>query len=242
VAIRAPCAAHGRRSHRFESDGSRTAGDLNAGAIAALLVALPFALANWWSRLRHDRRIEYVSKPATLATLVALAVTLDPAPGAGDRRWWFVAALVFSLAGDIALMLPGDRFVAGLGAFLVAHLCYVAGFATDLPPAPALLLAAAVVVVAIVPLAVRVLGALRGAAGRAALAGPVGAYIAVIAAMVTTALASGNPAAGAGAALFAGSDSLIAWDRFVHPLRWAPVVIMVTYHVGQTVLVFSLLA
>jgi hypothetical protein len=36
------------------------------------------------------------------------------------------------------------------------------------------------------------------------------------------------------------SDSLIAWNRFVKPLSWAPVVIMVTYHMGQTGLVLSL--
>jgi uncharacterized membrane protein YhhN len=73
------------------------------------------------------------------------------------------------------------------------------------------------------------------------LVGPVIAYISVISAMVVSALASGNVAAGTGAVLFAGSDSLIAWDRFVRPLQWAPVAIMVTYHVGQALLVLSLL-
>ena len=40
---------------------------------------------------------------------------------------------MFSLAGDVLLMLPRDQFVAGLSAFLVAHLCYIAGFWTDGP-------------------------------------------------------------------------------------------------------------
>ena len=31
----------------------------------------------------------------------------------------------------------------------------------------------------------------------------------------------------------AASDALIAWNRFVRRLAWAPVVIMVTYHLGQ---------
>ena len=48
-------------------------------------------------------------------------------------RAWFVAALVFSLAGDVLLMLPREQFVAGLSAFLVAHLCYIVGFWTDGP-------------------------------------------------------------------------------------------------------------
>jgi hypothetical protein len=43
-----------------------------------------------------------------------------------------------------------------------------------------------------------------------------------------------------GASLFFASDSLIAWNRFVRPRAWAPVAIMVTYHLGQAGLVTSL--
>ena len=66
------------------------------------------------------------------------------------------------------------------------------------------------------------------------------AYMAVISAMVTCALATGNVLAAAGASLFFVSDALIAWNRFVRPLAWAPVAIMVTYHLGQAGLVTSL--
>jgi hypothetical protein len=58
--------------------------------------------------------------------------------------------------------------------------------------------------------------------------------------MVACALATGNVLAGVGASLFFASDALIAWNRFVIPVRWAPVAIMVTYHVGQAGLVTSL--
>jgi YhhN family len=44
-----------------------------------------------------------------------------------------------------------------------------------------------------------------------------------------------------GALLFMLSDSLIAETRFVRPHAWAPVTIMVTYHLGQAGLVLSLL-
>ena len=37
-----------------------------------------------------------------------------------------VLALLASLTGDVLLMLPGNYFVPGLAAFLVAHLCYLA--------------------------------------------------------------------------------------------------------------------
>src|SRR5437764_844201 len=61
-----------------------------------------------------------------------------------------------------------------------------------------------------------------------------------LAALVVAALVL-DPVAGAGAALFAGSDSMIAWNRFVRPFPWAAVGIMVTYHLGQAALVASLL-
>ena len=69
----------------------------------------------------------------------------------------------------------------------------------------------------------------------------VSAYMVVISAMLATALATGNVVAGLGAALFVASDSMIAWDRFVRPWTWAPLAIMVTYHLGQAGLVASLL-
>ncbi len=79
----------------------------------------------------------------------------------------------------------------------------------------------------------------RGAAssGGARLAGPVVVYMVVISAMVVSAVAAGPWLAGAGAVLFFVSDGLIAWNRFVAPLRRAPVAIMVTYHLGQAGLV-----
>ena len=37
-----------------------------------------------------------------------------------------MAALVFSLVGDVLLMLPGNTFIPGLASFLVAHVFYIA--------------------------------------------------------------------------------------------------------------------
>ena len=211
---------------------------MNPAAGIALAVTVAFALGNWWAKLTHSRRVEYVCKPATMVALIVAALALDPAAGQDDRRAWFVAALVFSLAGDVFLMLPSDRFVPGLAAFLVAHLCYVVGFWTDPPGGAALAISVVVVLAAIGPVATVILRALRTTPE---LRPPVATYIAVIGAMVASALASGNVVAAAGAISFASSDSLIAWDRFVRPLRWAAVTIMVTYHGGQILLVLSLL-
>ena len=207
-------------------------------AVAAIALAGVFAVGDWVARARGRRLLEYVCKPSTTAGLVAFAAVLDPASGLGTRRGWFVAALALSLVGDVELMLPGDRFVAGLVAFLAAHLCYVVGF--FLPgPSPAGLAAAAVVVVLLVLPVFRHILAALGEHSR--LRGALTVYVAVISVMVATALASGSAFAAVGAVLFALSDGMIAWERFVGSFRAAPVAIMVTYHLGQAGLALSLL-
>ena len=211
---------------------------MTAVAWVALVLAAVFAVANWVAKATQDKRVEYVAKPATLVSLIVVAATIDPNDEA--QRWWFVAALVFSLAGDVLLMLPSDQFVAGLAAFLVGHVCYVVGFWLDPPGAVAVVVAAVIVLACVAPIAIRILRALR-AGDQREFVGPVAAYIAVITAMVVSAGASGNVVATAGAALFAGSDSMIAWDRFVRSFPLAPVAIMVTYHLSQALLVLSLL-
>jgi uncharacterized membrane protein YhhN len=217
---------------------------MNEGAVIAFALAAGFAVGDWVSRARAAssaawRRLEYVCKPATLLALVVAAAVLDPAAGSGARRSWFVVALVFSLVGDVLLMLPREQFVGGLSAFLVAHLCFVAGFWTDGPAAVPLLAAALVVGVIIASLGRRILPAVRRR--DPALVAPVATYMTVIGAMVATAVAVGNPLAGVGAVLFAASDSMIAWDRFVGTFGGSAIWIMVTYHLGQAGLVASLL-
>jgi uncharacterized membrane protein YhhN len=210
---------------------------VTAGAWTLLVVAAVLAAGDWLAVAREDERLEYVCKPGVLVALVGVALTLDPAHG--DVRAWFVLALVLSLAGDVFLMLPSDRFVAGLASFLLAHVAYVIGLTRHGGSAGALFVAAVPVVIVAGLLGARFLRAAR-AAGQNDLVGPLVAYMAVIAAMVTCALASGNVLAAAGAALFMASDALIAETRFVGPRPWAPVVIMVTYHLGQAGLTLSL--
>ena len=205
-------------------------------ATAFLVAAAMFALGDWVARGRANVRLEYLCKPATMAALTATALCLTPAHDAGARRTWFVVALVCSLAGDIFLMLPKDLFVAGLAAFLVGHLCYVAGFWSHGPGGFAFAIWAVAVVVVVTPVARRILTELRG---RRELAVPVTLYIVVISLMLATALATGNAFAEVGALLFVSSDTMIAWNRFVRPFRAADLGIMITYHLGQAGLVLS---
>jgi uncharacterized membrane protein YhhN len=210
---------------------------MTTAALALFVVAGGFALGDWVSRVRDLRTLEYLCKPATLAALIGAAVTLDAT--SDSVRLWFVVALVCSLAGDVLLMLPSDRFVAGLGAFLVGHLAYVGGFVAAGIDAPAALLGGVGVAAVFGPIGTRIVGGARRA--DAAAAPPVAIYIVVISLMITASIGSGSALAALGAVTFAASDAMIGWTRFVAPIRNASVLIMITYHVAQALLVLSLL-
>lgn len=186
-----------------------------------------FAVGNWIAVATRNKRLEYISKPATMVALAGVALSLDPRNGA--ERAWFVAAVLLSLLGDVFLMLPSDRFVFGLGSFLLAHIAYVVGLRSF--AVWALLVVVAVAAVVARPILASADRELRV---------PVALYMAAIVAMVASALATGRALAIVGAVLFFASDATIAWNRFVKPLAWAPVFIMVTYHLGQAGLVLSL--
>ncbi len=203
-----------------------------------LVVAAVFAVLDWYAVERDSRRLEYVAKPGATLALACTAATLDAAYG--DVQAVFVAALLASLAGDVLLMLPVDRFVAGLSAFLAAQLLYTVGFALHGGSGVDYLIGAAVAAVLVVPLGVRFVRALR-ASGRGGLVVPLVAYMTAISAMLASAIASGNAFAIVGGLLFAASDSLIAESRFVRERPHSHLAIMVTYHLAQAGLVLSLL-
>jgi uncharacterized membrane protein YhhN len=207
--------------------------------LAFLLVALVLAAAfgNWTAVANSNKGLEYLCKPAVVVLLVGLALVLDPRDP--SARAWFVVALVCSLAGDVFLMLPRDRFVFGLAAFLLAHLAYVVGMVVDGVDAMRLLAGVVLVAVGILVLGTQIVRAAYAA--EADLAIPVTVYIGVISAMVVAAVGTGRPLAIGGALLFYSSDALIGWSRFVREYSWARVVIMVTYHLGQLGLVLSLI-
>ena len=90
-------------------------------------IALSAALATW-AEHRGVRRMVYVFKPLTTILILALAATAHDAVSLRYQAL-VCAGLLFSLAGDVFLMLPRDRFIAGLASFLVAHGFYIAAFA-----------------------------------------------------------------------------------------------------------------
>lgn len=197
---------------------------------AAVIVFLLVAAANWWSRWTDDDRLELWTKP--LATILVIVVAVIAGSG-GDQSATVVTltvvALVFCLAGDVALMPQVDRFIVGLGAFLVGHLVFVVALAAAGLEQPLLAAGAAVLIGPCIAVVGR--HVVSGAQAKdPALTGPVVAYLTVISAMALVAWATGNTAAIIGATLFLISDSILGWRKFVSQARWMAVAIMVTYH------------
>jgi uncharacterized membrane protein YhhN len=216
---------------------------VTGGALLLVALAIVAAVADWGAVHRGSKPLEYLCKPLTMALLIAAALALDPADD-GVRNL-FVAALVLCLIGDVLLMLPSDAFVLGLGAFLLGHLAYVAGFIADGMVASRLGIGIVLVALAIAAIGLPILRAVR-AGDEPELAGPVMAYMAVISVMVASAIGAGSPVAILGATLFYTSDACIAWNRFVSPEGRGPtshprLAIITSYHAAQVALVLSVI-
>jgi len=199
-------------------------------------VALLFALVDRVAVARRIAPLEYVCKPGAALAFLATAIALDPASSAS--RTWCCVALGFCVIGDVFLMLPRDAFLPGLAAFAAAQTCFAVSFALQGPTALRFVIAVLLVVPAAVILARRFVGAIAGG-NDGPLVPALVLYIAVISAMVVSALAGGTVVGVAGALLFLTSDSLIAEQRFVAPRGWQPVAIIVTYHLALAGLVLG---
>ncbi len=210
-------------------------------ATVALLLVMTLAVAvmDWVAVHLKNKPLEYIAKPLTMVVLIAAVLAMNPASTAA--RVFFVVALVFSMIGDIFLMLPNREkwFVFGLGSFLLGHLAYIPGLALLGLSIPELGIGLLVVAVAVGLIGMRIVAGVRQREPKLVI--PVTVYMSVISLMVATAIGTGRIVAIAGAALFFCSDALIAWNGFIKEHRWAKVAIMVTYHLGQIGLALALI-
>ncbi len=208
-------------------------------AVSAVIAAILAIRAHY---LEESRRWQvYAFKP--LATLLILALAVSLSSARPEYQWAVAAGLLFSTAGDVFLMLPRDRFVAGLASFLVAHLCYVWAFGIGVSFADKPLLwlpyfAAGGMVVALIWPGLK-----------PALRAPVTLYVVVIAVMAGQAaerwqvLGSAVALAAAiGAGLFVASDAVLAIDRFRWHFRAARAVTLATYWTAQLLIALSVSA
>lgn len=87
------------------------------------LVLFATSAAAVFTAILFDVQYLYLAaKPLLMITLALYFITASKNYPAW--RWYVVAALVFSWAGDVFLI-SNDMFIAGLLSFLLAHLCYI---------------------------------------------------------------------------------------------------------------------
>jgi uncharacterized membrane protein YhhN len=77
--------------------------------------------------------------------------------------------------------------------------------------------------------------------GATSLAGIVGGYAGMLAVVAALGVGTAALATAAGGLLFLASDSLIAWERFVHRLPHGPLAVIVSYHLAQALILIGLL-
>lgn len=203
-------------------------------SITALLTAVAHIRADY----RGAAVQTYIFKPLTTG-LILLVALLAPEPVSSSYQFLIVAGLLFSLAGDVFLMLPQDRFLAGLVSFLIAHLFYIAAFASEAGFLPAPLAALPLVLYGLL-----ITGILWPHLGK--MKGPATIYMLVILVMAWQAagrwLEIGSTSAllaMVGALLFVVSDSTLALNRFRRPFPSAQAIVLGTYYAAQWLIAVS---
>ena len=189
-----------------------------------------------------SKPLEYIFKPALMLTLGVYFFQKTRHSSLQTQRKWVMAALVFSLVGDILLMFEG-QFISGLIAFLTAHICYIIAFLRDnkgsifsksdrFTGVLSILAYSSVFLYVVLPKV------------DAPLKVPIGIYALIISIMLLTVLnrwKSVNAAsfqwALVGALLFVMSDSILAINKFVQPFAMSHIFIMLTYAFGQFMII-----
>ena len=195
-----------------------------------ILLAVISASIHIRAEYRGPRQRIYIFKPLTMLLIGLVAILGQGAPP--FYKVMIITGLVFSIMGDVFLMPPSDRFVAGLVAFLIAHLFYIGAFV------PAI---GAFRWWPLVPFALFGLGVylyLAPSLGKLKL--PVLLYVGVIMVMAWVAWErwlqtgqSGALLAAFGAVLFVISDTILALNRFRVPFKSARFFNLTTYFTAQ---------
>lgn len=209
--------------------------------LALLIGGALMAVVTWVAVGLRAGKLEAAAKPATLLLLIAWfcarLVEVGAFPGAV-----FLLGLVASLTGDVLLLRPRRRLMAGMGAFLAAQLAYSAALNVEGPVLGWWSLGIAAGVVALAVAGFASLSRRARWHKRRGLKAATVVYAASLALLLwsaaTATLRPGWPplASGlvlGGAVLFCLSDTVLGWIEFVRPSRKGLVFVMVTYHLAQ---------
>jgi len=205
----------------------------------SLIAVIISAFIHIRAEYRGPRRNVYIFKPLT-TSLIILTALLLPATAPAPYKALIILGLIFSLGGDVFLMLPQDRFVFGLISFLIAHIFYIFAFTGETgfqftPWVLGIYLVYGAVMLALLWPHLRSMKA------------PVFLYMLIILAMGWQAAERwlilggiGALLAMVGAILFVISDSVLALDRFRGRFTAARAIVLCTYFAAQWLIALSI--
>ena len=99
-----------------------------------LLLITTFLSAILYLVFDHKKsKLIFVFKPLTTILVIIIAF-LQPSGILETYKYLILTGLVFSLIGDVFLMLPSDKFIHGLASFLIAHIFFIVAFTLDFGP------------------------------------------------------------------------------------------------------------
>jgi uncharacterized membrane protein YhhN len=213
-----------------------------------LILALIAALIELFAVQKDNKKLEFFAKPAVL---IFLLIWLYASTGLQGNTLWFAVGLIFALVGDVLLINPSDRmFLLGLIVFLFTHISYIIGFEEELLNFSGwsfvLLFFIAINGFRLLR---RIVGAMR-AQKQNTLVTPVVVYGLIISLMLFAALStifditwttSAAFFVSLGAFLFYLSDLILAWNKFVSPVKNGRTLNIVTYYLGQIGLIAGLI-
>lgn len=197
-----------------------------------------------------ESEMRLFSKPFIIPTLWAYFIFSSKALKGTLIRKAISAALIFSWMGDVLLMFP-NLFLYGLGAFLMAHISYIAGFKVA-QTNPFAIGQVNFIRLFFLNLPIYILAAvsyflIRGGLGDLKI--PVIIYLIVIVMMATTARERFKKTNSVsfwqvmiGAGLFMISDSILAINMFFKSFPEAGILVMGTYIIAQFLIVRGIMA
>ena len=96
---------------------------------AAWMTILGIAVLDWMAVGFNWHKVKFITKPLVMIMLIGWLSIMG---GWHYPAVFFLVGAIFSLLGDVCLMLPGRYFLAGLAFFLLAHILYITGFGIHL--------------------------------------------------------------------------------------------------------------
>ncbi len=189
-----------------------------------LLAGLAFGLVG-------DLALAFEREPTMAATSPGPVRTLLPA-GAAPRTETVPTETT-------AAEQEGAGFTIGLAAFLLGHVCYFGALWSYGIDRLSIVFGLLLVLMALLSFGYRIIAGAHVQSGPAMTVG-VTLYMVALGSVVVLGVGTAQLWIAAGVVLFAISDLMLGYDRFVQPRTWAPVAVIVTYHAAQVLIVLGL--